>query len=452
MDNERKFFRFNPFTHNGFVLGFSVLLALGIWFAMSYSVVSEKSPRHITDIPITVKLSDKADEDGLTIFSQTQYTVDVAVTGNTSVVNKLTADDFVVEAALDPDSTKVTGASLQTQVVSVKAQKAQSLKDFQILSVDPVEITVEYDRVKKITLPIENEIKYETDTGYSASAPSFSESSVIVTGPESVVNKIKRAAVSYEVGGTVKQDVSFKSGIVLYDENNAVLKDSDRMYLSLSTQEINATITVLPKKTVPIELTLLNQPEGFADSRITISPSNTLEIAAPADKLAAINSFVLDTPINFANISSSNNTFTVEIPAVAGVKNISNINAVQVSFNLNGYKEAKFTTSNINLVNVPSGLNPELATKTLSVTVIGSEAQIAKLTGDSLYCTVNMENVTASSGAVEVPVIVQVNGANSCWVIGNQYTVTLNMSAAMPANVAVKPTEEPLVATVISPE
>ncbi|WP_099204690.1 CdaR family protein [Scatolibacter rhodanostii] len=446
-ESDKKNAGLNLFFHNGFVLGLSVLIALVIWFVMSFSEVSEKTPRQIQEVPISIKMSDKAQNDGLAIFSQSQNTIDISVTGNSSVINKLTVDDFLVEANFDPDSTKVTGSSLQSQAISLKVQKAQSLKDFQIVSVEPNEITVEYDRVKKITLPIENEIKYQLDSSYYVSAPAFSETDVIVTGPESIVNKIKRAAISYEVGGTLKQDVSFNTGITLYDADNVAVTDVNREKLTLSTDKIDVTISALPKKTVPIELNLINRPEGFADSRITISPA-TIDIAASTDKLAAINKFLIESPIDFSTITPSNQSFSLDIPVVADVKNISNVESVQVSFNLNSYKESKFSTTNIKLVNAPSVSNPQLVTKALSVSIMGSEAQISKLTGDSIYCTVNLENVNTTSGSVEVPVTVQVNGANSCWVVGNNYVVTVDMDAVVANAPAQEDNDNDAVATV----
>ncbi len=422
--------KFNPFYHNGFVMGFSILTAIVIWFAMSYTEASEKMPRKMQEVPIKINISERAQNDGLAIFSQTQDTADISVTGNTSVINNLTADDFIVEANFNPDSTKVTGTALQTDKLTLKVQKTHPFKDFQISSVTPTEISVQYDRVKKITLPIENEVKYQLDSGFYGSPPSFSENEVIISGPESVVNKIKRAVVSHEVKDVVKQDVAFNSKITLYGEENAPIDEASQKYLELSTKNVDVSIVALPKKTVPLELNLLNRPESFADSRITIEPA-TIEIAGSADKLSAIDKFYLESqPIDFKTISTAQRTFTLEIPETADIKNISGVDSVEVSFNLNGYKEAKFTVTNIKLINVPAGLNPELVTKSLSVSVIGSEAQINKLTKDSIYATVNLENINTKTGSMEVPVSVQINGANSCWVIGNDYAVTVNMDAA----------------------
>lgn len=426
-NNKTSFFKTNPFEKNGFVLGFSILSAIVIWFLVSFSQLSDERPR-IIEVPINVKISTKAADDGLMVFNQTEKTVEVSVRGSGS--ESLTADDFVVEPLFDPDSTKVSGSSMQTAIISVVPVKKDALKSFEIVDNNPSEITVEYDRVKKLVLPIENEIKYQVDSGYSASTPSFSAAEITITGPESMVNKIKRAAVSHEISGILKQNASFDTQVVLYDSDGNAVANYEKMYITLSTQSINASITVLPKKTVPITLNVINKPEGFSDSRITITPA-TIDIAAPADKIASIENFYIDTPIDFSDITAENSSFEMEVPISADIRNISNVEKVKVSFNLGGFKEVKLTTSNIKTINAPPGMDVEVITQSLNVVIIGSEAQTAKLTGESLDCTVDLESFKSNSGSVEVPVSVKIIGANSCWVVG-KYSITLNMKQQSP--------------------
>ncbi len=90
---------------------------------------------------------------------------------------------------------------------------------------------------------------------------------------------------------------------------------------------------------------------------------------------------------------------------------------------------------NIQVINGPTG---ELAAlpiaKTLDVAVAGPEAHVNKLTGDSVMVQVDMSNVTASSGSVDVPVTVSIPGSagEACWVIGS-YTMAVTIGSAQEA-------------------
>ena len=73
----------------------------------------------------------------------------------------------------------------------------------------------------------------------------------------------------------------------------------------------------------------------------------------------------------------------------------------------------------------------EQATTALSVTVLGPEAQVARLTGDNVSVLVDLTNFQDQTGTVEVPATVAVTGtqADSCWVTGD-YTISVTISEA----------------------
>ena len=107
--------------------------------------------------------------------------------------------------------------------------------------------------------------------------------------------------------------------------------------------------------------------------------------------------------------------------------NVTRVENATVTFNLNGYKETSVLTSNISVTNVPEGMEAELSTKTLTLKIIGTAAQISKLTGDSVFCTVDLSTVTDPSGSMEAPVTVTINNADSCWATGS-YTAHVTLS------------------------
>ena len=91
--------------------------------------------------------------------------------------------------------------------------------------------------------------------------------------------------------------------------------------------------------------------------------------------------------------------------------------------------------------------------------MVGSDAQISKLTGDSILVQIDLANSSTATGNISAPATVAVTGAgsDSCWVLG-RYTVSMTMrdTAAVNANGtanfqpedrAIKQEEDPLVAT-----
>ena len=422
--------------HNGFVLAVSFAAALVCWFVMAKDS-DLGGIRVIYNVPIDVTLSSQAEADGLRVFNTSYSTVDIEISGSSLITSDLTADDFQVTAQLNPASTKLTGNTTEKMAVKVKASKNSAYSDYEIVSVSPEEIAVEYDRYKEVTLNIESEVEFTAGTGFYPGTPVLSEEKVSISGPESAVNKVKRAAVKYRVADPLRENATLSCPVVLYDENDQEITDKASLYLSQDVEEAEVTIPVLARKTVPLVISTAHRPQNFSDSRISIQPEN-IELAGAGETLGGITEIRLDTIIDFAELDLNQRTatYTMEIPVPAGTRNITNtgtntVSQATVTVNLNGYRQATVTVpeSNIQLLNAPSGnLKAELTTRTLDVDVAGPGAQISRLTGDSLTVQADMSNIQARAGSVDVPVTVAVAGApgEACWVVGT-YTMTVTM-------------------------
>ena len=423
------------FYHNTFVLVFSLLVAIISWFFM----MATSSDRGVTveDVPIQVRYSSAAQEEGLEVFHMSSETVNLQVTGNTLLTSQLTANDFEVSVTLNPTDTSVTGNTLQKMDVQVQAVKANTLTNFEIARVTPEEVTLEYDRFQEVNLPIESDIQCRSADGYYASTPILSADNVTISGPSSSVARIKRVAVSYNVESELKQEAKFSCPLVLYDENNQKITNTAGLYLDMNVDTVDVTIPVTPVKTVNLTATTVHQPEGFSQDRIQIEPS-TITIAGTANTLSGISEIQLDTVIDFADLEAgTTNTFTADIPLPSGVRNIAAVGdsttpaQATVTINLNGYSEMSVSVgaSNMQITNPPAGMEAALATSSLVVTLVGPEAQVSRLTGQNVAVTVDLANFQDRTGTVEVPATVTLTGsaASSCWATG-EYTVSVNIS------------------------
>ena len=321
----------------------------------------------------------------------------------------------------------LTGSSLQQTTLSLRAaKKGNTLAEYEVESVSPSEITVVYDKYKETQLTLETNFQYTTAENYYApSTPTLSTELITVSGPESSVNKVARAVLEYKFSEELTQSKSLSCKVTLYDANGNVL-DPTELYLKLSDDTVEVSIPVTSRQTVKLEADVRNIPDSFASNRITIDPAE-IEIAGDGETVSKYTTLTLSTPINFLDVTPENNTFTVAIPVPSGVTNVTRVENATVTFNLNGYKETSVLTSNISVTNVPEGMEAELSTKTLTLKIIGTAAQISKLTGDSVFCTVDLSTVTDPSGSMEAPVTVTINNADSCWATGS-YTAHVTLS------------------------
>ena len=355
--------RLRVFENNTILLIFSFLAAAAIWFAMMASN-SESRATVIRNVPINVEISDTAQEAGVRVFGMSTSTTDVSITGNSLITSKVTSEDIGVTATLDPSVSMLTGSSLQQTTLSLRAaKKGNTLAEYEVESVSPSEITVVYDKYKETQLTLETNFQYTTAENYYAPSTPTLSTELIT------------------VSGP-ESSVNKVARAVLEYKFSEELTQSKSLSCKVTLYDANGNVLD------PTELYL-----KLSDD--TVEPEN--------------------------------NTFTVSIPVPSGVTNVTRVENATVTFNLNGYKETSVLTSNISVINVPEGMEAELSTKTLTLKIIGTAAQISKLTGDSVFCTVDLSTVTDPSGSMEAPVTVTINNADSCWATGS-YTAHVTLS------------------------
>ncbi len=415
------------FYNNTFVFIFSFLCSVVIWFSMAANNELDR-PKRFTDIPIDIQFSELAQEQGIKVFSQSADTADLSIVGSTVALNAINVDNLSVVANISPIEQKLAGNTMVTETVELFAQKGiNDLQDYEIVSVDPGEITVSYDRYSEQTYKIENNLKYSSPENIYISPATFSHSEVLISGPQSSVNKIARVSVEEELSGSVTQSQEFTTEIVLYDSSNKKL-DAEDLYLELSVEEVDVVLSALSRKTVTLELNTINMPEGFGDSRIVIEPA-TIDIAADADTVSQYSTLVLETAIDFTNVNATSNTFEIPIPMPNSVVNISEETTASVLINLNGFVQSSelVESSNIRLINVPEDKEVTLVERNLLVEVIGPTAQINALQANSLFATVDMANQTDVNGSIKVPVSIGISDVTSSWIYGTN-SILVNVS------------------------
>ena len=423
---ERGLHPLRALENNTLLLIFSFLCAAIIWFAMMAGV-AEGRATVISNVPIKIEVSEAAQEACVRIFSMNYTSTDVSITGNSLITGKVTSEDIGVTATLDPATSMLTGNSMQQTTLTLRAtKKGNTLAEYEVESVSPSEVTVVYDKYKETQLTVENDIQYTAANNYYAAAtPTLSTDIVTISGPESSVNRVARAALVYTFSDELTQSKSISCKVTLLDVNGDVI-DPAAQYLTLSDDTVDVSIPVTSRQTVKLEADIRNIPNSFSSSRITIDPA-VIEIAGDGETISKYKTLTLSTPINFLDVTPKNNTFTVAIPVPSGVTNISRMETATITFNLNGYSETQLLTSNISVINVPEGKQAELSTKTMTVKVVGTDAQISKLTGESVFCTVDLMSVTDPNGSIEVPVTISINNADSCWATG-VYTAHVTVS------------------------
>jgi len=418
----KKFSIGSLFYDDKFVMLFSVLFSIVLWIFMATGN-TEEFPRQITDVPVTIKLSDAAQEDGLKVFSPVDQTATVSIKGNSLIVNQIKASDMQVVAPL---ASTITSPGNYTFNLSV--QKTGTLSDYEWVSISPSQAIISVDRYAEKTFTIQNDIKYksgyQSDPSYFVSAPTFSSDTVTVSGPEKEVSQINKVSVQYEIGDTLKETKSFTTDLIMYDANGNKITSNK---LKMSEEKVDVTIPVLARQVLPLNVSFTNKPSGLTLSpdQITIDPQ-TVEVAGPQDVLANLTEISL-TPLDFAGISPTKNSFDVSVALPASCKNLSNVPVAKVTLNLGSMSTRQMVVNNFAVKNLAADKTASVYTKSLTVTVVGPESEISKLTEGSLSAQIDMSGKENFTGHTEMPVSISVGNSTSSWVYGS-YMANISVS------------------------
>ena len=144
-ESKKKFSVNVLFNNDRFLLILSFIMAFFIWLAVSVNS-GEIANYSIPNIPVTMELSEDAGNDGLSVVSINGVSVDdftttVKVKGNSVTVGSLKSSDIQVYG-----TNLGTIATSGTYNVTLMAKQLGIKNNYDIISIDPSEVTVVVDR------------------------------------------------------------------------------------------------------------------------------------------------------------------------------------------------------------------------------------------------------------------------------------------------------------------
>ncbi len=263
----------------------SLLIAFVIWLIV-VNVDDYKIVKEIYNIPVEQINGSDIEEGGLVFDVTSGETVDIVIEGRRSIVNSLSANDFKAVA----DLSKLSYTN--TAKISVTPKNGSYEDKLSITVVDDaMTLSIEEKKSKQFELVVST--KGNVADGYALGKATTAPAVVNVTGPESLINKIKTVRVTVDVTNRYEDfEVSVKP--VIYDGNDEIMTSSR---LEMNVEEAKVTVPVYETKSVPIKFYTTGKPEdGYELTDITAS-INEIVVSGPAeyiDKLSYLSINDLD--------------------------------------------------------------------------------------------------------------------------------------------------------------
>lgn len=206
----------------------------------------------------------------------------VTVEAPRNVIQELNASDIVAEADV----------SRLTEVNTVPISFRILNDEIEILDItgsrDAVRLNVEEKASKWVNVVCDT--RGEVAEGYIIGNTKLDQTRLEITGPQSVVEKIKNAGIEIDVTGAVN-NVSGNADVHFYDAEGEAVDDSD---IVKNASVMHVEVQVLATKEVPVEVSYGGTPaEGYETTGAVECEPSSVTIAGTTSALADISKIVI---------------------------------------------------------------------------------------------------------------------------------------------------------------
>ena len=409
------------FYDNRFLFIFSLIVAVGFWLVASVEFSTEVT-KTISDVPVQIDYGIIEENFGLRAFGQTKFNVDVSVSGKKYVVNADDIkDDIVVKASTSVSSPGTQ--KLKLEVTTKSERPAYEIVGIFENNVPVNEFEVYFDYPKTKEFLVEPDItisETSVNDGYHLGDFVFQEANkVSVSGPESQVNSIEKVVATAVVNDVLTENTTVNAVLTPVTQNGMNIGYTK---FERQSEYIQITLPVYKISTLPTECGFVNIPADYINNfpfNVSVEPS-TAKFGIPEKKLEGISGIEV-TSIDFSELHSGVNTFTVYASDIPGVVVLDGTETFTVTVYVNNIESATVDVNdNVIFNNVPADKNAELVSLDFtSLTLYGPKDSVEKITSDNITLVADLKDVDdVEQGEVTVPVSFS---TNDCWSYGTYY-------------------------------
>lgn len=373
----------------------SVFIATVLWLYV-ITIVSPGSKETYYNIPVVLANESVLTERGLMITTQSASTATLVLSGNRSDLSKVDQSNITLKA----DLSAIYEPGNQIPIAYTTSFPGNVASNaFVIESKTPGRIYLNVERRISKAIPMEVKWIGSVPEGFIADRDNMllEFPTIQITGPQSVTDQIEKAVIEVDL---TEQRESISRDCT-YTLCNAEGTPVDAGLITTNAEQVHLEVKIQRVKDVLLTYHLV---EGGGAKAENVQISLSMEKIRVSGSEAALELMGDQLVIGTIDLSEfdQDTTRTFAIPLEEGITNLTGVAEVTVTINLTGLATKDFLIRQINVVNVPEGLEVELITQELTMKVRGPSAQISKLKEDDVMVVVDFTG--AEVGTATFPV------------------------------------------------
>lgn len=403
----------------------SALLSLVIAFGMWLYVITTVSPGYsgpVSDIPVVFEGEYTLNERGLMITDGLNANVDLTLSGNRSDYIKVNNKNITVKV----DLTKIDTPGVKQLDYTIIYPGDVPNDALNVENRYPGKITITVE--KKISRPIEVQVNFSgaVREGYIAETEEYTLDypAVNITGPASVVEQIAYARINVDLddrSSSISEDYRFTFC-------NEAGEPVDVAMVTAEVAEVHLDVKIQRWKEIPLRLELKYGGGALENNTVVKIDPATIRVCGSELLLEDLNEIVLGTVD--LSVLEENMTETYDITLPEGVTNMTGKTEAQVEIQFVGLSIKEFDVSQIEVINVPEGLDYELLNEVLKIRLRGAISLINALTPEDIVLTVDLSGKEVGSFTIK-PILTVKGDQNATIGAVGTYSVSITLKEAV---------------------
>lgn len=393
----------------GFYIAISIIFAIACWFYVDITVEPDIQVS-VRNIPVSFEGLDALRSRGLMISNSKEFTVNLKLSGQRSVLSELNKSNVTVTVDA---SSQITVPGEQELDYTVTFPNTISTGSVKIKSKSVERIAVNVIRISSKTVSVSGAFTGSVAEGCMEDGFQLEYNDVTVSGDKSVIKRIDHAVVTLEKSG-LSETWEGTLPVTLVDQNG---KTIDSEELSLSSSEMDVTLVVRKIKEIPLTVTIKDGGGATEeDATWEITPKHIV-VSGPDEELAALTEWNIGTVDLAQVITSANLVMDISLPQNLTCQ--SGEKTAKVSVKLPELSTTKQVTDNIKMTHYPTNKTVSLVTKSLEVRCRGTKKALDLLEGSDIEVNVDLSQLKADAyGTCRVPAEVTIPGFSELGAVG----------------------------------
>ncbi len=361
----------------------ALALSVAVWIAAV--TAADPDEQRIYDKPVQLEIV--GEDPGMVIVGDYPQQIEVTLRAPRSVWDKIEAQEKPIRAVVD-----LSGLSAGEHLVRVQAQVNE--RPVLVVAVSPSTFSINLEPLATRTFPVDLTLNGQPAVGYQAGEATINPKQVIISGAESIVNRVKRARVVVNMNGT-RESVNQSTEIQALDENNQPLAG-----LSVNPETVLVSLPVTQQggyRDVAVKVVVHGQvASGYLLNKLSVFPPVITVYSTDPALVNALPGVVETEPLDLTGANDDVSTrLALQLPP--GVSVVGD-QTVQVDVGIQPIRgNTSISKITVDVVGLGEGLQAQVSPAEVDVILSGPAALLDKLTRQTIRVYVDVTGLEAGS-------------------------------------------------------